>query len=219
MDENRLKVGLGFATGRKSFQNVLRSYVYHLEESGFVVPGQVSLTLLVAFDPAYSGASRADYEDMEPPRAHNAEEDIEDELDPLVFVEEQPEDSFLQRSDKAPGAASADDKPERHLSDRELWEAVCKKAEPELPMDLRMYLKDSSSVEAVQEGAALKLLVKAGFIYGRFNKPEVIAKLSAAASSVSGREMRVLLGEKQEQQPRQKRELEELKAFKEVRFI
>ena len=66
MDENRLKVGLGFATGRKSFQNVLRSYVYHLEESGFVVPGQVSLTLLVAFDPAYSGASRADYEDMEP---------------------------------------------------------------------------------------------------------------------------------------------------------
>ena len=74
-------------------------------------------------------------------------------------------------------------------------------------------------MEAVQEGAALKLLVKAGFIYGRFNKPEVIAKLSAAASSVSGREMRVLLGEKQEQQPRQKRELEELKAFKEVRFI
>ena len=60
MDENRLKVGLGFATGRKSFQNVLRSYVYHLEESGFVVPGQVSLTLLVAFDPAYSGAARAD---------------------------------------------------------------------------------------------------------------------------------------------------------------
>lgn len=159
------------------------------------------------------------YEDMEPPRAHNAEEDIEDELDPLAFVEEQPEDSFLQRSDKAPGAASEEDKPERHLSDRKLWEAVCKKAEPELPMDLRMYLKDSSSVEAVQEGAALKLLVKAGFIYGRFNKPEVIAKLSAAASSVSGREMRVLLGEKQEQQPRQKRELEELKAFKEVRFI
>ena len=66
MDEKCLRVGVGFATGRRSFQNVLRSYVYHLEESGFVAPGRVSLTLLVAFDPAYSGTARADYEDMEP---------------------------------------------------------------------------------------------------------------------------------------------------------
>ena len=66
MQENCIRVGIGFATGRKSFQNVLRSYVYHLEESGFVVPGRVSLTLLVAFDPAYSGTTRADYDDMEP---------------------------------------------------------------------------------------------------------------------------------------------------------
>lgn len=86
-------------------------------------------------------------------------------------------------------------------------------------MDLRMHIKDSASVEAVREGQVLKLMVKAGFIYGRFNKPDVLAKLSAAASAVSGREMRVLISEKQDQQPRQKRELEELKAFKEVRFI
>ena len=66
MDEKCLRVGVGFATGRRSFQNVLRSYVYHLEESGFVAPGRVSLTLLVAFDPAYSGTARADYENMEP---------------------------------------------------------------------------------------------------------------------------------------------------------
>ena len=66
MDEKCLRVGVGFATGRRSFQNVLRSYVYHLEESGFVAPGRVSLTLLVAFDPAYSGTTRADYENMEP---------------------------------------------------------------------------------------------------------------------------------------------------------
>ena len=86
-------------------------------------------------------------------------------------------------------------------------------------MDLRMHIKDSASVEAVREGQVLKLMVKAGFIYGRFNKPDVLAKLSAAASAVSGREVRVLISEKQDQQPRQKRELEELKAFKEVRFI
>ena len=65
MNENGVRIGIGFATGRKSFQNVLRSYVYHLEESGFVVPGRASLTLLVAFDPAYSGTAREDYENVE----------------------------------------------------------------------------------------------------------------------------------------------------------
>ncbi len=161
-----------------------------------------------------------DWEDMEPPTGPQyTGDDFEDELDPLAFQEEQPEDSFLRRSDKAPGAAPAEPEPASGLGGRELWAAVCEKAAPELPIDLRMHLKDSSSVEAVQEGKVLKLLVKAGFIYGRFNKPEVIEKLSAAASALSGMEMRVILGEKQEQQPRPKRELEELKAFKEVRFI
>ena len=67
MDENRLKVGLGFATGRKSFQNVFALICISPRRIGLCRSrGQVSLTLLVAFDPAYSGASRADYEDMEP---------------------------------------------------------------------------------------------------------------------------------------------------------
>lgn len=159
------------------------------------------------------------YGGMEPPRRQPEwGDEPEDELDPMTFREEQPEDSFLQRSDKVPTAAAKEPEPSP-LSDREFWAAVCEKAAPELPIDLRMHLKDSSSVEAVQEGAVLKLLVKAGFIYGRFNKPDVLAKLSAAASAVSGREMRVLISEKQEQQPRQKHDLEELKAFKEVRFI
>ena len=157
------------------------------------------------------------YEDMEPPRPRQEEDEPEDELDPLAFQEEQPEDSFLQRSRERPPepVPEAGERP----GIRELWPAVCEKAAPELPMDLRMHLKDSAAVEAVLDGGVLKLMVKAGFIYGRFNRPDVIAKLSAAAEAVSGREMRVLICEKQEQQPRQKRELEELKAFKEVRFI
>ena len=91
MDEKCLRVGVGFATGRRSFQNVLRSYVYHLEESGFVAPGRVSLTLLVAFDPAYSGTARADYEDMEPrvrqwfdEAAFFSPEDVENAAEALV---------------------------------------------------------------------------------------------------------------------------------------
>ena len=151
--------------------------------------------------------------------AYGAGEEFEDNIDPLDFAEEQPEDSFLQRSDKAPDPVQAEDKPGGGLSGRELWAAVCEKAAPELPVDVRMHLKDGTAVEAVQDGEVLKLLVKAGFIYGRFNKPDVIAKLSAAASGAAGKEIRVILSEKQEQQPRQKRDLEELRAFKEVRFI
>lgn len=146
-------------------------------------------------------------------------EDFDGDIDPMDFAEEQPEDSFLQRSDKLSSQSQPAPVADSAINDRELWAAVCEKAAPELPMDLRMHIKDGASVEAVREGQVLKLMVKAGFIYGRFNKPDVLAKLSAAASAVSGREMRVLISEKQEQQPRQKHDLEELKAFKEVRFI
>jgi len=66
MERLATRVGIGFATGRKSFQNVLRSYVFHLEESKFPLESGVSLNLFVAFDPAYSGTKREDYEEIEP---------------------------------------------------------------------------------------------------------------------------------------------------------
>ena len=66
MMDQHIKVGIGFATGRKSFQNVLRAYVFHLEESHFLDGGRVSLNLFVAFDPGYEGTTRADYEGVEP---------------------------------------------------------------------------------------------------------------------------------------------------------
>lgn len=63
---DQIKVGIGFATGRKSFQNVLRSYIFHLEESEFLQQGDVSLNLFVAFDPTYYNTTRKDYEAVEP---------------------------------------------------------------------------------------------------------------------------------------------------------
>ena len=70
------------------------------------------------------------------------------------------------------------------------------------------------------ENGVLRLGITAGFIFGRFNKPEVVAKLSAAASTVCGREIRVIVSELTEQGPKPARHsLEDLKQFKEVRFI
>lgn len=141
----------------------------------------------------------------------------DDALDPLQFVEEQPEDSFLLRSDKISAPAPAE---EKTMDDRTLWAAVCEKARAGLPRDLHTYLGENSPVVPRVENGVLRLGIAAGFIFGRFNKPEVVAKLSAAASAVCGREMRVIVSElsRQEEKPAQ-RSLEDLKQFKEVRFI
>ena len=141
----------------------------------------------------------------------------DEELDPLQFVEEQPEDSFLLRSDKASAPPPAEEKP---LEARTLWAAVCEKARAGLPRDLHIHLGENGSVVPRLENGVLRLEIAAGFIYGRFNKPEVVAKLSAAASTVCGREMRVIVSELTEQAPKPaQHSLEDLKQFKEVRFI
>ena len=141
----------------------------------------------------------------------------EDELDPLQFVEEQPEDSFLLRSDKLSAPIPAEEKP---MDARALWAAVCEKAKAGLPRDLHIYLGENSPVVPRVENGVLRLGIAAGFVFGRFNKPEVVAKLSAAASAVCGRETRVLISELTEQEPQKaQRSLEDLKQFKEVRFI
>ena len=37
-----IKVGIGFVTGRKSFQKVLRTYIYKLDESDFIKSANVA---------------------------------------------------------------------------------------------------------------------------------------------------------------------------------
>lgn len=65
MLDGKLHVGIGFATGRKSFQNVLRAYLFHLEESDFL-SGQVVLSLFVAYDLSYADTIREDYTKVGP---------------------------------------------------------------------------------------------------------------------------------------------------------
>lgn len=51
---DRIKVGIGFATGRKSFQRVLKTYIYNWKECGLTENKNVSLNLFVAYDLNYS---------------------------------------------------------------------------------------------------------------------------------------------------------------------
>lgn len=64
MENGKIKVGIGFATGRKQFQRVLRSYAYSWKESGLIEDKDISLNLFVAYDLKYKDTLRSDYTQM-----------------------------------------------------------------------------------------------------------------------------------------------------------
>ncbi len=68
------------------------------------------------------------------------------------------------------------------------------------------------------EGNVLHVECLPGFLYGRLNKQDVLTTIGKAAEALTGREIRVLLGELRQEETK-KRSVEELKQFKEVRFI
>jgi len=61
-----IKVGIGFATGRESFQKVLRTYIHTWKESGLVENKRISLNLFVAYDLNYHKTKTTDYTNIKP---------------------------------------------------------------------------------------------------------------------------------------------------------
>ncbi len=60
----RLNVGIAFVTGRKHFQNVLRSYVNNWLEQGLIGDMRVRLHLFVVYDTTYSNTVASDYRNI-----------------------------------------------------------------------------------------------------------------------------------------------------------
>lgn len=59
-------IGIGFVTGRKLFQNVLRSYINNWLEHGLVNDADVRLHLFIAYDLKYHGTEISDYKNIPP---------------------------------------------------------------------------------------------------------------------------------------------------------
>lgn len=79
MQINReMKVGVGFATGRKSFQKILRTYVYNWQESSLTDKQKIRLNLFVAYDLKYADTQIKDY--------INISEDVRDQIDQTYFI-------------------------------------------------------------------------------------------------------------------------------------
>src|SRR5665647_379522 len=86
-----IKVGIGFATGRKSFQKVLRTYIYNCKESGLVEDKKISLNLFVAYDLKYNKTKKTDYTNVHPELVEQIDSStfigsiaIKDEIDYLI---------------------------------------------------------------------------------------------------------------------------------------
>ena len=56
-----VNLAIGFATGRKSFQKVLRTYILNWKESGLIENENVRLHLFIAYDLKYSKTEPSDY--------------------------------------------------------------------------------------------------------------------------------------------------------------
>lgn len=61
VQDNDINVGIGFATGRKSFQRILKTNIYNWRESGLTEEQRIRLNLLVAYDLEYSNTKTTDY--------------------------------------------------------------------------------------------------------------------------------------------------------------
>ena len=152
----------------------------------------------------------------EPSPRYSQPVEEEDELDFAMFQEEQPEDSFVLRDNKLKN--STEQPAAVPVPTEVTWADICSKAKEVLTRDVALQLDDTKNIRAEIKENILSIEITPGFIYGRFNKPEVLSKFAAVASELTGREMRATLSELNER-AREKRSLEDLKAFKEVRFI
>ncbi|MCO1600676.1 hypothetical protein [Desulfosporosinus nitroreducens] len=90
-EDKIIKVGIGFATGRKSFQKVLRTYIHTWKESGLVENKSISLNLFVAYDLDYHKTKITDYTNVHPELAEQIDSSnfigsiaIKEEIDYLI---------------------------------------------------------------------------------------------------------------------------------------
>jgi hypothetical protein len=60
-----VNVGIGFATGRKSFRQVARTYAENWHECGLTDNGEISLCLFVAYDLKYKNTKPSDYKELD----------------------------------------------------------------------------------------------------------------------------------------------------------
>ena len=168
----------------------------------------------------HSTLSEIPFDEEPPARREPYSEEPEDELDVSAFAEYQPEDDLLDKAspaelnpDAAPQAANA---PTDNAS---LWAAIIENSEDSLPRGIIPVLTDPSQIVCEVEYDTLHLRAAPGFSYNTINKQDILMRLREAASLVTGRSLKVQLSELGDEPAEPRRSLDELRKFKETRFV
>lgn len=160
------------------------------------------------------------FDEAPPARSEAEPAGDEDDLDLSAFTEYQPEDDFLDKASPAqlnPDAApAAENAPTDNAA---LWAAILERAEESLPFGIIPILTNPLQAVCDVEYDTLRLRVAPGFYYNTINKQDVLMRLREAANLVTGRSLKVQLSELSSEPVAPKRSLDELKKFKETRFI
>lgn len=147
-------------------------------------------------------------------------DDADDDIDLSQFDEYQPEDDFLDRSpvDLNPDAPeSAKNAP---TDTKSLWNAALEKAELTLPFGILSILSDPAKTVCKIDDSAIKLFVEPGFFFNMVNTQDVLRCIRSTLSEISGRFLTISVEELDSTTPKTPvRDIEELKKFKETRFI
>ena len=77
---NKVKIGIGFVTGRKNFKNLIKTYVENWGEHGHRDNRKMELHAIVAYDLSYSGAKEEDFTQVK--------DDINEFIDSINFISE-----------------------------------------------------------------------------------------------------------------------------------
>ncbi len=161
------------------------------------------------------------FEPDEPPEPRpQYEPDPADELDPFDFAEYQPEDDLLDKASPVelnPDApASAADAPQDNDA---LWAAIVEKAEEALPRGVIPILSNPAQTRCSVSFDTLALEVVPGFFFNAVNNQAVLMRLREAAAAVTGRSLKITIAELHEDNSKPRRDIEELRKFKETRFV
>ncbi len=201
----------------------LRARVSRMEEDMKNAPRAV-----IKAEPAASGDGEDEFHstldemmyDEEPPVRREESAAEPDELDPEDFAEYQPEDDLLDR--KSPVSLDPDAPPEAENAPQDaqaLQNAILEKAEELLPFSVMTILTNPLQAHFSVSYDTLSLEAVPGFAYNTLNNQNILMRLREAAGAVTGRSLKITLAELLPDNGKPKRDIEELRKFKETRFV
>jgi len=93
MSDKQRNIAIGFVTGRRNFQHVLRNYIYNWEESGLTGRDDLGIHLYVAYDLEYNHTRKSDFTSVSP--------EISSKLDSIHFIGKQEVESLKKQMENA----------------------------------------------------------------------------------------------------------------------